>query len=74
MDDLHSFDLINMTWTQVVDPNLNSWCDDGKLCYDPPRARSEHGFTSAGGKLYVYGGYSFGKQGIGYTEKIYETR
>ncbi len=47
LDDLHSFDIAAMTWTKLSAAN-------GTL----PSARSEHGFTSAGGKLFVYGGES----------------
>jgi hypothetical protein len=50
LDDLHSFDPINMTWT------LLSAAEDGAR----PSARRSHGFTSAGGKLYVHGGYNNG--------------
>jgi hypothetical protein len=46
LDDLHSFDPTNMTWT------LLSAADDA----DRPSARNSHGFTSAGGLLYVHGG------------------
>ena len=45
-DDLHSFDPVNMTWT------LLSAAEDSTR----PSARAWHGFTSAGGKLYVHGG------------------
>jgi hypothetical protein len=47
LSDLHSFDLGNMTW------KLLSALPDGG---PPPAARGYHGFTSVGGKLYVYGG------------------
>jgi hypothetical protein len=43
LNDLHSFDPATMTWTLLSSVNG-----------PPPRAW--HGFTSAGGKLYVYGG------------------
>ncbi len=44
--DIHSFDPANMTWTRL------SAADDASR----PSARAGHGFTSAGGKLYVHGG------------------
>jgi hypothetical protein len=47
-DDLHSFDPATRTWT------LLSAANDTRR----PSARSGHGFTSAGGLLYVHGGYS----------------
>ncbi len=47
LDDLHSFDPANMTWTRLSAAN-----DAGR-----PSARSGHGFTSAGGLLYVHGGF-----------------
>ncbi len=48
LGDLHSFDPATMTWT-LLSP-----------AYDPrrPSARRDHGFTSAGGLLYVHGGQS----------------
>jgi hypothetical protein len=45
-DDLYSFDPGSMTWTLLLSA-------DGTR----PAARYSHGFTSAGGKLYVHGGY-----------------
>ncbi len=47
LDDLYSFDPATMTWTQL------------SPAHDAPRpsARYDHGFTSAGGRLYVHGGY-----------------
>jgi hypothetical protein len=45
-DDLHSFDPATMIWT------LLSAADDASR----PSARRSHGFTSAGGLLYVHGG------------------
>ena len=47
--DLYSFDLANMTWTLLSANKDSTW----------PSARWDHGFTSAGGKLYVHGGVSF---------------
>ncbi len=49
LDDLHSFDPATMTWT------LLSAANDTRR----PSARSAHGFTSAGGRLYVHGGSSY---------------
>jgi hypothetical protein len=49
LDDLYSFDPADMTWTQL------SAADDAVR----PSARSGHGFTSAGGRLYVHGGIEF---------------
>jgi hypothetical protein len=46
IDDLHSFDPATMTWTLLSAAN-----DTGR-----PSARFSHGFTSAGGRLYVHGG------------------
>ncbi len=47
-DDLHAFDPATMTWT------LLSAADDAGR----PSARYAHGFTSAGGLLYVHGGFT----------------
>ncbi len=47
--DLHSFDPATMTWT------LLSAVDGAGR----PSARNGHGFTSAGGLLYVHGGIKF---------------
>jgi hypothetical protein len=46
LDDLHVFDTTAMNWTRL------------SFALDAPRpsARYGHGFTSAGGKLYVHGG------------------
>jgi hypothetical protein len=44
-DDLYSFDPGNMTWTSL-----------SSAIGTRPSARCSHGFTSAGGKLYVHGG------------------
>ncbi len=48
LDDLYSFNLVNMVWTQVfvADSRGNR----------RPSARYGHGFASAGDKLYVHGG------------------
>ncbi len=47
LGDLHSFDPATMIWMLL------------SAAHDAPRptARSLHGFTSAGGRLYVHGGY-----------------
>ncbi len=45
-DDLYSFDPASLTWTLLSDAATGA----------RPSARSWHGFTSAGGKLYVHGG------------------
>ncbi len=52
IDDLHVFDPATMNWT-LLSAALDAPC---------PSARYSHGFTSAGGKLYVHGGYGT-KQG-----------
>jgi hypothetical protein len=49
LDDLHSFDPATMTWTL-----LSAAADSAPA----PSARYGHGFTSAGGKLFVHGGYN----------------
>ena len=42
---------------QVYDPALNGWTDLSDAAEgNPPAARYQHGFTSAGGLLYVFGG------------------
>ena len=46
LGDLYSFDLVSKVWTNLTDGVLGS----------PPEARDSHGFTSAGGKIYVHGG------------------
>jgi hypothetical protein len=51
-DELYSFDLFNLTWTLLA----ASAVPDGTIIR--PSARSSHGFTSVGGKLYVHGGIS----------------
>jgi hypothetical protein len=45
LNDLHSFDTTNMTWTLLSAAADSVW-----------PARSGHGFASAGGRLYVHGG------------------
>jgi hypothetical protein len=49
LDDLFSFDPINMIWTLF---------SVGVQVENYPSARMDHGFASAGGKLYVFGGYN----------------
>jgi hypothetical protein len=46
-DDLHVFDPAIMAWTHLL-PSSGSGT--------PPSARNTHGFTTAGGRLYVHGG------------------
>jgi N-acetylneuraminic acid mutarotase len=46
LSDLHAFDPVAVAWKDLSAPV------DGTA----PTARSEHGFTSADGKLYVHGG------------------
>jgi hypothetical protein len=46
LDDLYSFDPATMAWTLLS-------------AAPRPAARSNHGFASAGGKLYVHGGFGF---------------
>ena len=44
---------------RVYNPASMTWFDlSGHALGTPPTARFGHGFTSAGGKLYVHGGYS----------------
>ena len=50
LDDLHVFDPAKMTWTDL----------SAAINGPRPSARSFHGFTSAGGKLYVHGGLKTG--------------
>ena len=50
LGDLYSFDLVAKVWTNMTDGVLGS----------PPQARDSHGFTSAGGEIYVHGGQGFG--------------
>jgi hypothetical protein len=47
LDDLHVYDPTNRTWTDL----------SGSSASGPvPVARYRHGFTAAGGQLYVFGG------------------
>ncbi len=57
-DDLHVFDPATLKWTLIS--------------ADAPRpsARHSHGFTSAGGKLYVYGGSGYGYNGDSYPPRL----
>jgi hypothetical protein len=50
-DDMYSFDLANMTSGWAL---LSATAHDGR-----PPSRFCHGFTSAGGKLYLHGGVNF---------------
>ncbi len=50
LEDLYSFDPANLTWTRLA-----------AAAVPRPSARYRHGFTSAGGKLYVHGGFNGGK-------------
>jgi hypothetical protein len=50
LSDLYSFDPGTMTWTLLSGTKGQR-----------PTARSNHGFTSVGGKLYVHGGVSLGR-------------
>ena len=47
LQDLHVYDPATMAWTDL----------SAAASGTPPSARMYHGFTSAGGKLYVHGGY-----------------
>jgi hypothetical protein len=49
LDDLHAFDPATMNWTLL----------SAALDVPRPFARYGHGFTSAGGKLYVHGGFGY---------------
>jgi hypothetical protein len=51
--DLHAFDLSNKTWIH----HLLSWLKPWEF----PSPREQHGLTSAEGKLYLFGGVSFGE-------------
>ena len=46
LSDLYAFDPVAVAWTDLTDGAYGL----------PPRARNSHGFTSAGGKVYVHGG------------------
>ncbi len=60
LDDLHVFDPATMTWT------LLSAADDAGR----PSARAGHGFTSAGGLLYVHGGWGITGAGDGGEARV----
>ena len=47
-NDFHVYNPASMTWFDLSSHNFGT----------PPIARYDHGFTSAGGLLYVHGGYS----------------
>ena len=55
LNDLHEFDPASGAWTDL----------SAALSGTPPVSRDSHGFTSAGGKLYVHGGYSYDAEGNG---------
>ncbi len=46
---MHVFDFETLAWELISSVKTEN---------DLPAERAEHGFTSAGGKLYVYGGES----------------
>jgi hypothetical protein len=52
-NDLHTYLPESMTWL-----NLARYASG-----DPPSPRENHGFASAGGKLYVYGGENYNGNG-----------
>ncbi len=68
LDDLHSFDPATMTWTPLSSA-VDAHC---------PFARRLHGFTSAGGLLYVHGGWGImdasGRLGTGGSTSPWRTR
>ena len=52
-NDFRVYNPASMTWFDLSDHALGT----------PPTARSYHGFTSAGGKLYVHGGWGIRADG-----------
>jgi hypothetical protein len=56
----------------VYDPAAGAWTDlSAALSGTPPSLRRYHGFTSAGGKLYVHGGYDdSGESDAGQAEGV----
>ena len=57
----------------MYDPAAGAWTDlSAALSGTPPSSRGYHGFTSAGGKLYVHGGYGgdSGEGGAGRAEGV----
>jgi hypothetical protein len=56
----------------VYDPAARAWTDlSAALSGTPPSPRTYHGFTSAGGKLYMHGGYGdSGERGAGRAEGV----
>jgi N-acetylneuraminic acid mutarotase len=52
-NDFHVYNPATMTWFDLSSHALGT----------PPTARFQHGFTSAGGKLYVHGGYGINADG-----------
>ena len=53
LSDLYAFDPIAVAWMDLSDAGSGI----------PPTARDSHGFTSAGGELYVHGGYGLTSSG-----------
>lgn len=54
-DDLLSYDTSRMVWTSFEDSFQNA---------TRPSHRREHGFTSVGSRLYVFGGIGYGGNGL----------
>jgi hypothetical protein len=55
----------------MYDPAAGAWTDlSAALSGTPPSPRIGHGFTSAGGKLYVLGGCDGGEGGAGRAEGV----
>jgi hypothetical protein len=55
----------------VYDPASEAWTDlSAALSGTPPSPRAGHGFTSAGGKLYVHGSGASGEGGAGRAEGV----
>jgi hypothetical protein len=55
---IHSFADVQHNDLNVYDPDAGAWTDlSAAISGTPPSPRDDHGFTSAGGKLYVHGGY-----------------
>jgi hypothetical protein len=50
LGDFYSFDIVSASWTDL----------GSNVSGEPPSARSNHGFVSAHGKLFVMGGVNFG--------------
>ena len=56
----------------MYDPAAGAWTDlSAALSGAQPSPRNSHGFTSAGGQLYVHGGYvDDGEKGAGRAEGV----